>query len=411
MTPEAEREIDRPAALSPQHAFSHNRPMLPPHPRTGIRILAAFAAGMLAGCGREPAPVEPAPVAHAHAAVAADVIAPPAPSLAAVPGPPTQQSMAVAPGRMSHPPLPAADCVARPTEPTPAPALSVHRWVDESGITHYSDRPPAGEVAGHRVLEVVGAPSISVDASGHDVELPGQLQQRAIADALGVQRVLRDTLGIAAPHGLRLRVVFVRDANEYARLVGEPSLAASAGAYSPARRTIYVRKQVDDETTFMVLRHEITHALVHESIGNLPTPLNEGLAEYFGRYRGGGMGGQVDVGAGSVAVAAAAPAGDGSEELVDLLAREDLAFYAAETEAGPERERRYLRAYALVAQLMRGVEGRRALAAVLHAQQAAPCSPVAVESILQREYPGGLAALATAWAGAMRDPAVDVRAY
>ena len=67
--------------------------------------------------------------------------------------------------------------------------------------------------------------------------------------------------------------------------------------------------------------------------------------------------------------------------------------------------------YALVAQLMRSAEGRHALGAVLRAQQATPCSPVAVESILQREYPGGLAALATAWAGAMRDPAVDVRAY
>lgn len=313
--------------------------------------------------------------------------------------------------RVSHQPLPPAACGARAREPSRSPAVSVHRWVDAAGITHYSDRAPAADAADYRLLEVAGAPAISVEATGHDVGLPDQWQQRAVADALGVQRILRDTLGVAAPQGLKLRVVFVRDAAEYARLVGEPSLSASAGAYSPARRTIYVRTQADDELGFMVLRHEITHALVHESIGNLPTPLNEGLAEYFGRYRGGGLGGQIDVGAGHAVIAAAAPAGDGADALVDLLAREDLAFYAAEGNANPVREQRYLRAYALVALLMRGEEGRRALAAVLHAQQGDPCRPVASEVILQREYPGGLAALANAWSTSMRVPSVDVRAY
>ena len=94
-----------------------------------------------------------------------------------------------------------------------------------------------------------------------------------------------------------------------------------------------------------------------------------------------------------------------------MLAREDLAFYAAEGDSTPVREQRYLRAYALVALLMRSGEGRRALAAVLHAQQADPCRPVVVEAILQREYPGGLQALAAAWSLSMRVPEVDVRAY
>ena len=389
---------------------------LPTNPCPRALLVVSIAAGLLAGCVPESGPpdaVGATTSASAHAIVAPEVVAPalvdstPSPT----PSAPLRSIDPAPPVRMDHPPLPPAACGARAQEPSRAPAVAVHRWVDAAGITHYSDRAPAPGVADHRVLEVAGAPAISVEATGHDVGLPDQLQQRAVADALGVQRILRDTLGVAAPHGLKLRVVFVRDEGEYARLVGEPSLSASAGAYSPARRTIYVRTQADDEQAFMVLRHEITHALVHESIGSLPTPLNEGLAEYFGRYRGGGLGGQIDVGAGHGAVAAAAPAGHGDEELVDLLAREDLAFYAAEGNATPVREQRYLRAYALVALLMRSGEGRRALAAVLHAQQADPCRPVVVEAILQREYPGGLQALAAAWSLSMRVPEVDVRAY
>lgn len=385
-----------------------------PCPRPLAALAASIAAFALGGC--QPQPGEPATTLPP--AVATPVA--PSPRPARAPGGEVAAAPAIAsalplqrdpPVRLDHAPLPPADCGARPREPRSAPAVAVHRWVDAAGITHYSDRAPAAGASQHRVLEVAGAPAIKVEATGHDVGLPDELQQRAVADALGVQRILRDTLGIATPQGLTLRVLFVRDGAEYARLIGEPTLAASAGAYSPARRTIYVRTQADDEQSFRVLRHEITHALVHESIGSLPTPLNEGLAEYFGRYRGSGLGGQIDAGAGGDAIARAAPAGNGEEELVDLLAREDLAFYAAAGDATPVREQRYLRAYALVALLMRNAEGRAALAAVLQEQQADPCRPVRVEAILQEEYPGGLQALAAAWTLAMRAAEVDVRAY
>jgi hypothetical protein len=308
-----------------------------------------------------------------------------------------------------HLPAQSAACLAQTAPASAQRETAVHRWTDAAGITHYADRPPSGEAKDHRVIAVHGLPPVSVEASGYDVNLPDQVQQRAVADALGVQRVLRDALGVAAPPVSVLRVVFVRDADAYARLIGEPSLAASAGAYSTGQRTIYVRMQAQEEAAFAVLRHEITHALVHESIGNLPTPLNEGLAEYFGRYRSGGLGGQVDVGADRAMLAAAAPDGDGTEALVDLLARDGAAFYAA---AGAStREQRYLRAYALVALLMQDKPGREALAAVLATQRAEPCRPVAAEGVLDERYAGGLPALAAKWAQFMRSAPAAVQAY
>lgn len=365
--------------------------------RRAVRVWVPLlcAALLLGGCEPAPTPVPAAPTLPA--AVPAPAVEP---VEVARPAPP--------PASMEVLPEQSAACIAA-TSATVARSVAVHRWVDAAGITHYSDQPPAAAEKDHRVLEVSGLPPIAVRASGQDVNLPDQLQQRAVADALGVQRVMRDVLGVAAPSGLTLQVVFVRSADAYARLVGEPALATSAGAYSTARQTIYVRMQAHDEASFAILRHEITHALVHESIGNLPTPLNEGLAEYFGRYRVGGLGGQVDIGADRRALMAAAPGAEGSDALVDLLAREGRLFYL--DDAHSTREQRYLRAYALVALLMHGAEGRAILAAILAAQRADPCRPVAAETLLHRRYPGGLAGLAQAWTAFMRDPPADIQAY
>lgn len=369
-------------------------------------VRASAFALVLAGCVPAQAPSPTADVSPASAA-SVPVLAPVATpeNITTALSPPVNATLSPA---IELPMRQTAACLAH-TANGASPAVAVHRWVDAAGITHYSDRAPPAATKGHRVIEVAGSPPVAVQATGYDVNLPDQLQQRAVADALGVQRVMRDALGIEPPRGMLLRIVFVGSADTYAGLVGEPLLANSAGAYSTAQRTIHVRLQAQEEASFAVLRHEITHALVHESIGNLPTPLNEGLAEYFGRYRVAGLGGQVDVGAGRQAIIAAAPTGNGADELVDLLSSEGAAFYAAD--GTTHREQRYLRAYALTALLMRDAQGRKALGAVLAEQRADPCRPIAAESILDREFPGGLSSLAQSWAAAMHDPPVDIRAY
>jgi hypothetical protein len=122
------------------------------------------------------------------------------------------------------------------------------------------------------------------------------------------------------------------------------------------------------------------------------------------------MGGQIDVGAQRAGMIGAAPGGDGGEALVDLLSREGADFYAEKTAAG-ERERRYLRAYALIALLMRDRAGEAALAGVLAAQAMSPCEPVAAEKVFDAGYPGGLSGLALQWTMFMRDPPRDIRSY
>lgn len=286
----------------------------------------------------------------------------------------------------------------------------MQRWTDANGIIHYSDRKPPAGARDLRTITLAREAQVQVQASGYDVNLPDQIQQHAVADALAVERVMHDSLGVAVPQGLGLKIVFVRSPQDYARLIGAPELANSAGAYSAATRTIHIRMQDRDEASFAVLRHEIVHALVHESIGNLPVAINEGLAEYLGRLRLAGSGDQVDLGRERAALIAQAPAGDGSDALVDLLAPEGQAFYAAHG-AAASREARYRRAFALVAMLMGSREGRASLTALLAAQAAEPCVPVAVEQWLGGQRPGGLKALAAQWVAFMRNPPTDVRAY
>ena len=364
---------------------------------------AIVAATLLVGaCSqRETA----APVTASVVATAAPAKPPMPVAVAAPETPPPPAPIPPKPPQERHSAEPSAACLASTGDANAPRDATIHRWVDKAGVTHYSDTAPTTDVANHRVIEVHGVPPVKVEASGYDVNLPADLEHRAVVDTLAVQRVFHEALGIDGPPGMALKIVFVGNPDTYGKLIGEPALAASAGAYVPPKHTIYVRMQRDDEFAFSILRHEITHALIHEWVGNLPVPLNEGLAEYFRRYRVAGMGGSIDFAADRSVLAASAPSGDGSDALVELLALAGPDFYAA------DRDRRYERAYALVALLLGSPEGAAALHDVLARQKADPCVPVPAETILEARYPGGLGRLAADWSRFLRDPPAAVRTY
>lgn len=286
----------------------------------------------------------------------------------------------------------------------PARAV-IHRWTDDRGVIHFSDQAPAGPTHGHKQIDVEGLPAIVVHARGYDVNLPEDLVQNAISTAQAIERILRGSLGVEGDPGLVLDVEFIAAADVWAQRAGNPSMANSAGTYSPQSRTIHIRLQEDAPTNFLILRHEITHALIHERIGRLPTAINEGIAGYFEHLTVSGMGAQVTIADSPSSLDAARIDGDGQAELVDLFAHEEAAFYAE------GQQQRYLRAYALIALLMDNAAGRTALAAVLASQRGQPCQPVRAEAILDSRYPGGLTALARDWATWLGNPPHSVRSW
>ena len=305
----------------------------------------------------------------------------------------------------THPAREGGRCLAGTSAAAPRGRMAVHRWVDARGILHFSDAPPAAGARDHRVIEVDGVPAVEVRARGHDVNLPDRLVQRVVADAQAVERAMRSAFGIDAGSGLVLDIVFIRSAQAYSRHVSSPAMAGSAGAYSPRERTIFVRWQDDEDIVFRILRHELTHALVHEHVGLLPVVMNEGLAGFFERLVVSGLGAQVAVGGDPDRDAAAARGGDGIDALVDLLAHDGASFY------GSGRETHYERAYVLVTTLMAHPQGRAAIGAVLAAQRADSCAGVDVAELLDAHYPGGLARLAADFSRQLRDAPATVHAF
>lgn len=296
-------------------------------------------------------------------------------------------------------------CLAGTAKAARPQAMAIHRWTDANGIIHFSDQPPSGSTSGHRRIEVQGLPPIVVHASGYDVNIPDDLNQNAVSAAQAIDRVLRETLGIKGDPGLVLNIEFIASAKAWAARSGSPAMLNAAGTYSTADRTIHIRLQNDKESNFLILRHEITHALVHERIGRLPTAINEGLAGYFEHIKVAGMGAQIALSESRRSLASARIEGNGQDELIDLLAHEGVSFYAA------GREQRYLRAFGLVAMLMQTPAGRASLGAVLDAQRRHPCVPIEAERILDANYPGGLPAMALAWADWLNNPPSSVQAF
>lgn len=295
-------------------------------------------------------------------------------------------------------------CLAGTRTKASAQSSTIHRWTDEAGIIHFSDQAPAAGAMGHRRIEVQGLPPVRVEARGIDMNLPDFVVQRATTDVQAIERIMRDSLGVTGDPGLELRIEFIASAETYAKRIGDAALANSDGTYSSRDRTIRIRKKDQDELNFQILRHEMTHALVHEHIGLLHTSINEGLAGYFQNIEVAGMGARIVLDSARRRPETSMST-DGQEELIDLLAREGSGFY------GAGQELRYFRAMALIGLLMEHVEGREALSTLLLAQRAQPCQPVEPAPILGQAYPGGLESLARDWSNWMRNPMDRVITY
>lgn len=311
----------------------------------------------------------------------------------------------------------AARCIAERGKPRAARDVAVHRWVDAAGIIHFSDHAPDGDALDYRVINVGDAPSVDVDVSGYDTNLPPETDARAVADALAIDALLQRLIGPRANPSdpepkLALRIIFVQKAETYAQLVSDRKLADSQGAYSSRDSTIYVRIQASDAATFAVMRHEIAHAVLHERVGILAIPINEGLAVYAEHLDAASPanGTMVDLQSMRPALAAALP-NDPLVALNELLARDENTFYdnpsvpdATGEGRMPEsrpaenrREIRYLRAFSLVATLLSNSQGTAALSRLLNEQRNDPCRTASAAELFDEGYLGGLAQLARNW--------------
>lgn len=287
--------------------------------------------------------------------------------------------------------VPPPNC--RPRKPaTMAAATSIHRWRDpSSGQWQFGNQPPPGVVA--EPVEVRDAAqarfALQVEADG-GLDVPTQLRDRAAADVVRLTAIMSTELGLPIDPAFALELRFV--GSPEAVVAGMPGmgLPRAAGLYRYADQRIVLWRQPEDSETFRTLRHEVTHALLHEFVGAPPLWLNEGLAEYFEGLQTAGSGGRV---AGNAWYA----------ELLALAGEGRLALALETLGAGPEAFRNprlaelyYAQSWALVDVLMASDNGQAVLARLLADLREAACRPFSSVQWLDQHYPGGTQALARA---------------
>ncbi|MBK8283792.1 MAG: hypothetical protein IPK97_02345 [Ahniella sp.] len=236
-------------------------------------------------------------------------------------------------------------------------------------------------------LDVERAFDITIATDG--TSLPPHALSAAMADAVGISKVMRNQLGVVTDGVLEIRAVIVGSDDLFRAWA--PTSPSASGVYLREQRLIVVRADAHPDRTMAVLRHEVTHALVHEWVGNLPRAVNEGMAEYFEAFGVSGMGGQVDLAPLRRQLGRGQPRGDVLHELTRLVHSDHDEFYAGDKHAN------YAGAMAFVASLMRDAPGRKALGTLLQAQRRTPCNSVYTLSILATEFDGGVDALGDRW--------------
>jgi hypothetical protein len=279
-------------------------------------------------------------------------------------------------------------CLAR-TATQVQPPQQIHKWVDQRGVVHFSDQAPEDRAMPSELVTLTDSQPVDVHIETRSAEMPPHATSAAIADAVAIGKILRNALGVRVDGGLKLRVVFV--GTDAAFRQAAPGSTSTSGAYLPGTRTIVVRTRPLPNETLAVLRHEITHALIHEWVGRPPKALNEGMAEYFEQFVAQGMGGVVDPNRYARQMANAAPNQSALSALKALLAADRGRFH------GDGEQANYTRSMALISTLMASPQGRRSLSIALAEQRKQTCVPIDFAAVLNRAWPSGLSSLAAHW--------------
>ncbi len=294
-------------------------------------------------------------------------------------------------------------CLANTESKVRAPA-SIQKWVDRNGVVHFSDTAPdPADGMRSQTIALQDVATVRVDIEARSAEIPAFAREVALGSAVAIAKIFKDVLGVDTGNGLSLRVVFA--GTDAAFRQSAPGSSSSSGAYFPDRRTIVVRVRQRVEETLAVLRHEITHALVHEWIGRPPKALNEGLAEYFEHLQVQGMGASVDPMRYAKQLVRAAPKHSADAALRTLLTSDRSQFHGANEDAN------YTQSLGLLSMLMADASGRAVLTEALREQRRQPCRPIDLVRVFDRTWPNGTRSVAAAWLQHQRAKVHTVHAY
>ena len=251
---------------------------------------------------------------------------------------------------------------------------SIYRWVDDKGVTHYSQRGGGqAEYIGDQYKTRAPLFDLTVEFSG---DRRDPVTREAIyQDAHRVYGTLKELINQPHWRHVSLDIILYTDKAEFAAQQRKAGLSGWAGAFFSGRENrVYMLYTPEKRDRMLsIARHEVSHALLAGMTGPSPSWLNEGLAEYMEL---GGHGRSDHSGLRS------------ADDLQRLLTLSPKQFY------GQSRKRNYTQAYALIKHLMSRTQGKQVISHFLNDLAADPCTKLDSPAVLARTYTDGLEQLA-----------------
>lgn len=185
-------------------------------------------------------------------------------------------------------------------------ASEIYKWIDDSGVTHFGAKPPAGKssveiseqlnkssnVVGFRKLKEIEfyrpsaneiPVSLDVDIELVDYELSEESHKLIQRQVKAIYRAYIEWFGWShqASRPIVIKIFGDYDAFEQYQVENADGHVTSRSHYSPRRKEVIMKGTEFTDATLGVLFHEVSHAIIHMGLRHTPTWINEGMAETF----------------------------------------------------------------------------------------------------------------------------------
>jgi hypothetical protein len=267
----------------------------------------------------------------------------------------------------------------------------VYTWVDETGQTHMSDKPPQDQSASVADFGM-SKQDFTYEIIPDGVELPLNFQGQLAASSKRMYDAWNFFLGEENLRQSKIQLLLMGDPNRFDAYYAEASPASGsrnvAGFYRIDKNQAVVKYDAKRpgqglRTTF----HEVSHLITASHLGPTPSWLTEGLAEYFEMMQVAGQGGTIHPNHAHIKLLRTTPL----PRLQDYLAIDRPDWY------GEYRDRNYAMAWSLINFLMAGSPGKYALQDTMQLAHQNFCKPFSAAAALANAYPGGIRQLEIDW--------------
>jgi hypothetical protein len=277
----------------------------------------------------------------------------------------------------------------------------IYHWTDKDGKRHYSDVKPLSENDKYQVKDYTPtlASTLDVEFVLHGYSLPLDVENKIRLSAAKLQEGYLNVLSLPLKPIPKIKIRIFNSKSQfrryYSNVAGGNGMSPHnvAGFFSPRLFEVALYK-TDIDSMLRTIVHELSHLLLGNTYGYIPTWLNEGLAEYFEQISVKGLSVEIRPNYHSDKRIKSFYRSNGLLSLRYYFSKDSTAWYSANDTSGSAY---YDHAWSLVFFLMSSRDGKLALSRMFAHLQTYPYSPHVNFTLVHRYYPGGLSALQDDW--------------